>query len=581
LKRKLSIVILTAGLLLLGTNPGNSTIGEDEQWPIPNEFGLGHHSIVIEDPVTGLTHSQLTGYADRNTFLCKSLDDPRCETVNNFNYDIILPICTEDTSMDCIRKIEAIHGDGRIDTATFKRYTHLDHPNAFRGSKERGLPDPLMPSLWEFQNSRHAFGNQYAIAVGMSGNIGKGQQVGNHRDFFINLHPVSLKVGSGGTYDVNSFANYSKCLEVVDPSTGQSHVGCGGGAEDFGNYRCAFKLGENGNCLLRHAFPEGVKFRVTVDLSKEPNGWFHGRMKDPEIKVEPIGVGGVRLIVEGMSTKQPVFYWGDNFSSMTEVQRQIWNECVPRFGCFSSTRIAGSNPDRESDGNKRNVQFYPRPTGESLIDFMAKFLPVVGDKSVVVPSAWNMRALSTSEMSKAARCFTQGGGVKGIVTTNATVYSEGPPSFEGTTLQYRVAAPHYTAQGEKFRGTYNLVMRSEVARCLYGFSDAPIKASIEVFGEDGEKSVATTIVGERSGWLYLAAHNFTFSSPTIKATISQDVAVSSPTPIPTPTRSSDSSMKTPSVVVSPEKKSIKCFKGNKTKKVTAVKPKCPKGFKKA
>jgi hypothetical protein len=28
-------------------------------------------------------------------------------------------------------------------------------------------------------------------------------------------------------------------------------------------------------------------------------------------------------------------------------------------------------------------------------------------------------------------------------------------------------------------------------------------------------------------------------------------------------------------------KTITCVKGNKTKKVTAVKPKCPKGFKKA
>ncbi len=219
---------------------------------------------------------------------------------------------------------------------------------------------------------------------------------------------------------------------------------------------------------------------------------------------------------------------------------------------------------------------------------MSKFLADSGDKAIVVPSAWNIRALSTGEMAKASQCFVQGGGVKGIVTTNATVYSEGPPSFDGSTLQYRVAAPHYTPQGEEFRGTYNLVMKSGVARCLYGFTSAPINATIEVFGEEGEKSVATTVVGERDGWLYLAAHNFTFSSPTIRATISQEkveakpVATPSPAPSSTPSSSPATTSSTPSSIKSStgvKKKTIQCIKGKKTRQVSGVKPKCPIGWK--
>jgi hypothetical protein len=175
-----------------------------------------------------------------------------------------------------------------------------------------------MPSVWEFSNSKHAFGNQYAIAVGMSGGIGRLEPKAKLRDFFINLHPVSLKVGNGKNYDINGYANYSKCIQVFDAQTNQSRVGCGSGAEDFGNYRCAFKLGENGNCLLRHAFPSGVKFRVTVNLTEEPNGWFHGWMKDPDVKIVPLMSEGVRLSVEAESTKQPGFSWGKNFSSMSE-----------------------------------------------------------------------------------------------------------------------------------------------------------------------------------------------------------------------------------------------------------------------
>lgn len=582
---RLCAFIVTLTLLLQGATPGLAFSGEDEQWPIPNEFGLGHHSVLIEDPVAGLTHSQLTGFFENNTYLCDSFDEPKCEKATSFNYDIILPACSEKYVIDCIRSIEAIHSDGRVDIASFKRYTHDSHPNYFVGSAARGVPSPEMPSLWEFKDSRHTFGNQYAIAVGMSGSLGKTEAKANHRDFFINLHPVSVKIGSGKVYDVNNYANYSKCMQFVESRTNRSYIGCGGGAEDFGNYRCAFKLGENGNCLLRHSFPAGIKFRVTVDLSEEPNGWFHGRMKDPDVSIEALSSGGVRLSVEAESTRQPVFYWGKSFSSMTTSQKEIWNECVPKFQCFSATRVAWSSPDGELDGNRRNIQFTPRPTGEYLIDFMSNFLNDSGDKAVVVPSAWNIRALSTGEMTRAARCFVQGTGVKGIVTTNATVYSEGPPVFDGSMLQYRVAAPHYTPQGEEFRGSYNLIMKSEVARCLYGFSDAPISASIEVIGDDGEKSVATTIVGERSGWLYLAAHNFTFSSPLIRAKVSQEPSSPEPSPTATPSPVATSIVENPVLTAATDisanaKKSIRCFKGVKTKRVTGVKPKCPKGWKK-
>jgi hypothetical protein len=40
------------------------------------------------------------------------------------------------------------------------------------------------------------------------------------------------------------------------------------------------------------------------------------------------------------------------------------------------------------------------------------------------------------------------------------------------------------------------------------FSKAPIQAEISITSADGEKKVATTIVNERNGWLYLSAKGF-------------------------------------------------------------------------
>ena len=97
-----------------------------------------------------------------------------------------------------------------------------------------------------------------------------------------------------------------------------------------------------------------------------------------------------------------------------------------------------------------------------------------------------------------------------------------------------------------------MVIRSEVARCLYGFSRAPLSATISVVG-DGDKTIATTIVNEKNGWLKLAAYGFTFSKKTIRPKITKAK----------PTRL---------VCVSVADES-------KIRNIRAVNPKCPKGFK--
>jgi hypothetical protein len=166
-------------------------------------------------------------------------------------------------------------------------------------------------------------------------------------------------------------------------------------------------------------------------------------------------------------------------------------------------------------------------------------------------------------MKSATTCFTAGDGLKGIVTTNATVYSAGPPAFVDGTLNYQVAAPHFNRDGTVFKGDYTLVLDSKVARCLYKFSSAPIQATISVVNDKGEQSVATTTVTEKNGWLRLVARNFEFSSPSISVKLTQDA----------PAKEAQTS--------APEKKStITCVKGKVSKKVTAVNPKCPSGYKK-
>jgi hypothetical protein len=203
------------------------------------------------------------------------------------------------------------------------------------------------------------------------------------------------------------------------------------------------------------------------------------------------------------------------------------------------------------------------------------WLPHVGDKATFTPTMWSFRTINSGGGITSA-CISGGNDVKGFVSTNATMYIDGPPDFDSNdqALEYKVAATHFDENGELFKGSYDLSIKSDAARCLYGFSSAPISAKIEVVSENGENQIAVTTVNEKNGWLYLSAKGFTFSAPTVSVKLSQEkvVEVVAPTPAPTPTPSAKP--------LAMKKSSITCVKGKTSKKVTAVNPTCPKGYKK-
>ena len=111
-------------------------------------------------------------------------------------------------------------------------------------------------------------------------------------------------------------------------------------------------------------------------------------------------------------------------------------------------------------------------------------------------------------------------------------------------------------------------------KSLYKFSAAPISATVSVTSENGEANTATTVINEKNGWLKLGAYGFTFSSPTVRVKLTQEAEVAAPSPTPSPSASASA------VPVAAKKTSITCVKGKKTKKVTAINPACPKGYKK-
>jgi hypothetical protein len=314
---------------------------------------------------------------------------------------------------------------------------------------------------------------------------------------------------------------------------------------------------EEGACALKQSFPSGYRFKFKVRLSTSPTGWLHGRLKAPEVVISKTN-SGIDLTVEGDPVVVPAIGATQPYASLPENMRAVYKG------------LGGGSYGEQGPTGRRNQISEPAPDREATFAEYALWKDYIKDKANASPSNWTVRTLDVT--SDTAACFNDSTKFVGVVTTNAMMYSGGPPVFnqsEGT-LEYKVGAPHLTSKGEVFKGSYDLQVNSEVARCLYKFTSAPIQASISIVNETGEKSIATTVVNEKDGWLRLAAYGFTFSTPIVKVTLTQAAPV--PTPSATPTA--------PAKPVAAKKTAITCIKGKIIKKVTAVNPKCPSGYRK-
>lgn len=538
---------------------------EDEQWPIPNEYGAGHHSVLIEDSAGKYEFmSMLRMYSGFNQYLCTSLETGTCATARSGDYRAVLPPCLEKVVTDCIVSLEAISPSGEVFKAVFKEFIYgLKHPNLFTGD---GFSTPKVvsePGIWLLEGAPHAGGNEYALSVSLSNSVNRQPSDRTDADLDVQLFPISRLETGFTVEDVNGFSNIYKCIQRTD-SSGEKTIGCGGGAQEFGRYRCAMKMIEKGTCLLRKAFPTGMRYKLKVQFANEPAGMMHGRLLSPEIELSR-NIQGYLLTVEAGSVRVPILSSGDYYTNLSSELKTYWDDCIQNNMCGFSTRIAVGN-DRNNPLT-RNIQDYAPPFGDRSIKLVSIFSNATKDKSVAAPSAWNLKTLSKEMMRKSEICFKRDNGFIGIVTTNSTTYSEGPPAFVDGSLNYRVASLHYLPNGEEFLGNYNLILRSDVARCLYGFTSAPVSATVSVISSDGKNQVATTVVSERGNWLNLGAAGFTFSSPMLKVKLVQNLPETSTVQSSTQTN--------------PMRVLITCVKGKATKKIKAVNPKCPAGYKKS
>jgi len=521
-----------------------------------NDFGLWSQSSIYGQDRKGSNKLE-----DWKQLWCSGWDDPSCSVYDNLFADLILSPCVNEADRACLDGIEAKNSSGALEKLTLygeatsqkiARYQFKSGANLVDVPAGGGL------SIWK-SSEKNADGSDrlYAAHILLRYIATSSRQSGEAADKIVlsdfkgQIYPVSLKSGS-------------ICKE--------------------------FAIGTQ--CINSANFAGNEKLAVTLRMNKDLTGWIFGRMQNSEFSVtsldasyNKIRIGGDVTLVPELAakvakseiSKDPKLekYLRD-FFTVGRVGVSVPN---PGSGSFNDGGVGGNTSttyagflDAQTTTRLISVNFEKFALFAAFEDQLKPFSPAASNNGRNILREtnsifWNFGANAYLGNNKCSSDKTK---LHGIVVTNASIYENGPPEFKDGSLNYRVAGVHNNLDGSEFKGRYTYIVRSDTARCYYGFSAAPIEARVEVISANNASQVASVLVSEKDGFIKLQADNFTFSSPTIKMKLSQATEVAQAKPVEVaPTKSV------------PQKSSvITCIKGKISKKISGVSPKCPSGYKK-
>jgi hypothetical protein len=551
-------ILISAFSIVFSTAPVINTaqaVGEiDEQFQVVNPPGTGYTGYLVNNSRslarfwTNVATFKVENQVITGMARCKSME----ECPANFTFqlgDMNLTPCANSAEVDCIAGITSKNlTTGAISTSFTPRPELTESFDAaLKGDPAIGLPNGGNPLVVSIPSAAHSAGDLYLVKSDFFTHRDAGTSNRFVLDQLTNsIYPVTVETGQftpgGPNLDPMFYVG-----KRVGPGTNTMDSSLSGFITDD---RCL--MATRTTCIKSQPFPANYSFGISLNMSKGFNGWLYGRMANPEVSVTAASGSSVKIQILAEPVKVPiVFGWTKN-SDLTPDMRERYQKDrggglyagASRQDPFESVSILKGHSNKYDDLG---------------IEEFLSWMPFIGDKAAAMPSQWSFQTLNLNSDTAAelSKCTASVKSLAGLIFTNASVFSSGAPAFnksEGT-LDYKVASPHTKPDGTLTTGTYDLVLNSTVARCIYGFSKAPIGATVSVLSDGGQAQGATTIINEKNGFFRMGAYGFGFSSPTIKMKITQ-------------------------IATSGSKTTITCVKGKTSKKVTAVKPVCPAGFKK-
>ncbi len=514
-------VVAAIAIIILPTSSLTSATGaQNSVWPTKPSIGFTSSeaksgSVRSVSWISGYSYAEgaTSGLFTRSEE-CAAINDEKCKNADSIAINAILPPCVNGVSDNCVETLALSNGASQFVTAELKSEVKSAK---FEADKTFGTPYGGAISVWKVNGFKHSLGvEDYAVKVHID------LQNFNNKNCNSDIQKCPFRLGN--------FSASVSPIQVVPANPA---------------FNCLWK--NESECGQIGEFADGTRVSLKIRITNNLTGFLFGRMKNVAIEVTPFSSSVNSVRVEADPIDVPSIYAFVEKSALSQ------NPEIEKY--WMSRRANLASQDLAS---QETIDLGPWPQ-YAMEDFLAfeKFVK----SGPTVKSIWKFgNGLGIGDGSS---CFADKTKLLGLVSTNAPTYAPNPPSFDGSSLNYKVGGAHHLEDGQTLmRGVYDLALRTEFARCLYGFSNAPIKASISVTSSDGDmQNVATEVLRQDKAkeWIYLSAKNFTFSAPTIRIKLSQDAVA---------------------VNQAPKRTTITCFKGKLVKKVTGTKPVCPAGYKK-
>jgi hypothetical protein len=584
----LSGLAIFALTIQLSISSANSATIPDEQFQVPapaEEQMRGYYVNELAESTQSTSTFISTWVGDRvgwknneeaptDVVICSSTSAPECDLRIMQQFLAVLPMCEDSKVLTCIEDVYAEKNGQSLKIEKIGKFPSSG-PTDFVADERVGLPEGSQPLLVRIPDAPHAKGDTYIFRGQLTGlRSAKGATTENfrYRGFQAGVFAVDivnqkylntsgacgyllnqLEPGKSFRFDATKKVDTAGCFydEVSRFGPTDTTRGCVSNSST--------------QCAAPYSLPQDITFGMKVRFQSSMTGWLHGRVENPTVAYQATPTGGSVITMEAQATKVPVFQVWEKYSDISQSLKMLLAEkSVARISSWFTGPGGASNEDLATDTKKSITRHGGETFDEKEMRNMLAWIPYADDKAAALPSVWAFRTMNPN-IQQTNSCLREADSLNGLVATNSTLYIDGPPILNASTntLDYKVASPHLTPTGDVFKGSYNLVLKSSVARCLYNFTNAPISASVSIQNESGVSSVATTVVNEKDGWLRLSASGFTFSSPTIQVKLTQAPAVTVP----------QAKVTTPKVV-----KKIVCVKGKTTKSFSSKA--CPSGWKK-
>ena len=545
-----------------------------EQWaplvaPGPGYIGFEANEsfFASTEASTWFNFTTSNGEADgkiTNIAICNTGSEAGCDFTIFAKYRAVLPMCSGSSDINCISGITATDAQGKELEVKSPSVFPKENPQAFSGNLALNVPQGSGAVLVSIPEAKHAGGDNYLVKTTLTSDRSKGQKVFPAPSLGASISAV--KIIEGDFFDLATETNTAKYDSIGRVQVGTTQTK---NIDPFASKLClASSLTQ---CAIPYTMPKDITFGFSLRLSTSLSGWLHGRMRSAIIDYKQDGTT-TNLSVKGTPITVPLVDVWAKSSDLSDAHvaaylNQQWSGEARHYPPTPQNMGLPIAESEKTRSGMQSISFKHVNTNFSstaMSNFLL-WLPLAKDKASAMPTEWRIGTMSEKGEGKVGECLTKAKGLAGLVTTNSTMYIDGPPTFQSGFLDYKVASTHFEADGTTvFKGTYELIMSSSVARCIYGFTSAPVSATVSITSENGEPSTATTQVNEKNGWLTLAAYNFTFSNPTVRVSLTQ----------------AKESVAAPVKASTIKKATLLCIKGKTIKKVVAITPKCPAGYRK-